>query len=73
MADPLALPTVLPSAAAMPATVKAALPALTVMLVNGAKDILFATLILIAGWTLARWVGRWSTIWRIAARTWTPH
>lgn len=59
MADPLALPAVLPSAAAMPATVKAALPALTVMLVNGAKDILFATLILIAGWTIARWMGRW--------------
>lgn len=59
MADPLSLPVVLPSAAAMPATVKAALPALTVMLVNGARDILFATLILIAGWTVARWLGRW--------------
>ncbi len=59
MADPLSLPAVLPSAAAMPATVKAALPALTVMLVNGARDILFATLILIAGWTVARWLGRW--------------
>lgn len=59
MADPLALPAVLPSAAAMPATVKAALPALTVMLVNGARDMLFATLILVAGWTIARWVGRW--------------
>src|SRR5688572_32649393 len=58
MADPL-LPAVLPSAAAMPATVKAALPALTVMLVSGANDILFATLILVAGWTVARWVGRW--------------
>lgn len=58
MADPL-LPAVLPSAAAMPATVKAALPALTVMLVNGARDFLFATIILIAGWTLSRWVGRW--------------
>ncbi len=59
MADPLSLPAVLPSAAAMPATVKAALPALTVMMVNGARDFLFATLILVAGWTLSRWLGRW--------------
>jgi len=59
MADPLSLPAVLPSAAAMPATVKAALPALTVMMVNGARDFLFATLILVAGWTISRWLGRW--------------
>ena len=43
----------------MPATVKAALPALTVMMVNGARDMLFATLILVAGWSLSVWVGRW--------------
>jgi small conductance mechanosensitive channel len=60
MLPQIALPTTLPSAAAMPATVKAALPAITVMLVNGAKDLLLATLILIAGWTVARWVGRWA-------------
>lgn len=57
MAD-FALPTVLPKAAAMPASIKAALPALTVMLVNGALNFLYATLILIAGWMLARWIGR---------------
>jgi small conductance mechanosensitive channel len=60
MLPQLALPTTLPSAAAMPATVKAALPAITVLLVNGAEDLLFATLILIAGWMVARWVGRWA-------------
>ena len=54
-----ALPVTLPSAATMPATMKAALPALTVMMVDGAKDLLIATLILIAGWTLSRWLGRW--------------
>jgi small conductance mechanosensitive channel len=43
----------------MPATIKAALPAITVMLVNGAKDFLFAVIILIAGWMVARWVNRW--------------
>lgn len=59
MADPLSLPAVLPAAAAMPATVKAALPALTVMLVNGARDLIFATIILIIGWTISRWFGRW--------------
>ena len=58
MAAPV-LPVTLPSAATMPATVKAALPALTVMMVDGAKDFLIATLILIAGWTLSRWLGRW--------------
>jgi len=57
MAD-FALPATLPSAATMPATLKAALPALTVMLVNGARDFLYATLILIAGWMLSRWMGR---------------
>lgn len=54
----LALPATLPDAATMPATLKAALPALTVMLVNGAKDLLVATLILMAGWIVARWLGR---------------
>jgi small conductance mechanosensitive channel len=60
MLPQIAIPATLPSAAAMPATVKAALPAITVMLVNGAKDLLFATLILVIGWTVARWVGRWA-------------
>src|ERR1700759_4771579 len=60
MADPIALPAVLPSAATVPATVKAALPALTVMMIDGAKDLLIATLILAAGVMVARWVGRWA-------------
>jgi small conductance mechanosensitive channel len=60
MLPQIALPATLPSAATMPATVKAALPAITVLLVNGAKDLLLATLILIAGWMVARWVGRWA-------------
>jgi small conductance mechanosensitive channel len=60
MADPLAFPTTLPSAATMPAAMKASLPALTVMLVNGAKDMLLAVLILAAGWMVARWIGRWA-------------
>ena len=59
MDAPLALPTTLPSAATMPAAMKASLRALTVMLVNGAKDLLVATLILVAGWMAARWIGRW--------------
>jgi small conductance mechanosensitive channel len=60
MAAPfLALPATLPSAADLPATLKAALPALTVMMVNGLRDFLFAVLILTAGWMLSRWAGRW--------------
>ena len=60
MAAPfLALPATLPSAAELPGTVKAALPALTVMMVNGLRDFLFAILILAAGWMLSRWTGRW--------------
>ena len=56
----MALPThTLPSVAAMPGEVKDALPALTVMMVNGAWNFLIAVLILIAGSLLARWVGRW--------------
>ena len=46
--------------AGVPANLKDAFPALTVMLVNGAVNILIAVLILIAGWVVARWVGRWS-------------
>jgi small conductance mechanosensitive channel len=49
----------LPAAASLPASVKAALPALTVMLVNGALAFLAAVLILVAGWSLAGWVGKW--------------
>jgi small conductance mechanosensitive channel len=45
--------------AGMPANLKDAFPALTVMMVNGAVNILIAVLILIAGWVVARWVGRW--------------
>jgi small conductance mechanosensitive channel len=53
-----ALPASLPSVAAMPGDVKSALPALTVMLVNGAVNFLIATLILIAGWIVSNWFGR---------------
>lgn len=60
MAAPIALPATLPSAATVPATVKAALPALTVMLIGGAKDLVIATLILVAGAMAARWTGRWA-------------
>ena len=45
--------------AGVPANLKDAFPALTVMLVDGAVNILIAVLILIAGWVVARWVGRW--------------
>src|SRR5581483_2260443 len=54
------LPTSLPAAAAVPESIKAALPALTVMLVNGALNLIAASLILAAGWTVARWLGRWT-------------
>jgi small conductance mechanosensitive channel len=49
----------LPAAASVPASVKAALPALTVMLVNGALAFLAAVLILVAGWSLASWISKW--------------
>jgi len=55
----VALPSALPAIAAVPEDVKSALPALTVMLVNGGFNLLIAILILIAGWLVARWVGRW--------------
>jgi small conductance mechanosensitive channel len=54
-----ALPASLPTLAAMPGDVKDALPALTVMMVNGAWSFLIAVLILIAGWAVASWMGRW--------------
>jgi len=60
MAAPLALPATLPSAATVPATMKTVLPALTVMMANGAKDLVVATLILVAGAVAARWIGRWA-------------
>lgn len=49
----------LPAAITLPDNVKDAMPALTVMLVNGALAFLAATLILIIGWTLSRWISRW--------------
>jgi small conductance mechanosensitive channel len=63
----MAGPTIaLPAAAALPGDVaalpgdmKAALPTLTVMLVNGALALLAAIVILIVGWTLARWFSKW--------------
>lgn len=60
MAFSAALPAALPAVAAMPADVKSALPALTVMLVNGGVTFLIAVLILIAGWIVSRWLGRWA-------------
>jgi small conductance mechanosensitive channel len=60
MATDFALPTTLPAAAAMSGTVKAALPALTVMMVGGAINFLEASIILIAGWTIARYMGHWT-------------
>lgn len=60
MASP-ALPMALPSAATASASVKAALPALTVMLVDGAINLVAAIIILAIGWTLSRWVLRWSS------------
>lgn len=54
----LALPASLPSAAEWPETVMAVLPALSVMMLNGARDFLFAVLILAAGWMFSRWAGR---------------
>src|ERR1051326_3562573 len=54
------LPTSLPAAAAVPESIKAALPALTVMLVNGALNLVAASIILVAGWTVARWLARWT-------------
>jgi small conductance mechanosensitive channel len=55
----IALPPTLPTVASMPNEVKEALPALTVMMVNGAWSFLIAVLILIAGWVAASWIGRW--------------
>jgi small conductance mechanosensitive channel len=55
----IALPPSLPSVASMPNEVKEAIPAITVMMVNGAVNFLIAVLILIAGWVAARWIGRW--------------
>ncbi|HKQ10359.1 MAG TPA: mechanosensitive ion channel domain-containing protein [Rhizomicrobium sp.] len=54
-----ALNPTIPAVAAMPGEVKEAIPALTVMMVNGAINFLIAVLILIAGWVAARWIGRW--------------
>jgi len=54
-----ALTPKLPEIAAMPGDVREAIPALSVMMVNGAVNFLIAVLILIAGWVAARWIGRW--------------
>src|SRR4051812_1118564 len=51
MSVPATLPTV--------ASVAGALPTLTAMLVQGAFNVVIAILILVAGWMLARWIGRW--------------
>jgi small conductance mechanosensitive channel len=59
MALSVALPSAIPSVAAVQGNVKGALPALTVMAVDGAFNFLIAVLILIAGWMVARWMGRW--------------
>jgi small conductance mechanosensitive channel len=59
MSPLITFPAALPSIAAVPDDVKGAIPALTVMLVNGGVNVLIAILILIAGWLVARWIGRW--------------
>ncbi len=59
MALSVVLPAALPSVAAVQGSVKGALPTLTVMAVDGALNFLIAVLILIAGWMVARWLGRW--------------
>ncbi len=59
MALSVALPAAFPSVAAVQGSVKGALPTLTVMAVDGALNFLIAVLILIAGWMVARWMGRW--------------
>jgi small conductance mechanosensitive channel len=51
----MAVPSTLPTVASVPT----AIPALTVMAMNGAVNVLVAVLILVAGWILAGWVGRW--------------
>jgi small conductance mechanosensitive channel len=51
----MAVPSTLPTVASVPT----AIPALTVMAMNGAVNMLVAVLILVAGWVLASWVGRW--------------
>src|ERR1700761_5043208 len=51
----MAVPSTLPTVASMPE----AIPTLTVMAINGAENVLIAVLILVAGWVLASWVGRW--------------
>lgn len=55
MAAPDTLPTI--------ASVPSAIPALTVMVTQGAVNVLIAMLILAAGWTLARWIGHWVRQW----------
>jgi small-conductance mechanosensitive channel len=59
MAELPALPLSLPSAETASASVKAALPALTVMAFNGAINLVAACIILAIGWTLSRWIWRW--------------
>ncbi|MDB6111378.1 MAG: MscS Mechanosensitive ion channel [Pedosphaera sp.] len=51
----MAFPTTLPTVA----SVAGALPTLSAMLIQGAFNVVVAILILIAGWVLARWMGRW--------------
>jgi small conductance mechanosensitive channel len=67
MPDPIVVPAALADAATVPSAIKAALPALTVMLINGAINILLAVLILIVGWTVAGWLSGW--LRRILARS----
>jgi small conductance mechanosensitive channel len=58
----MAAPTVLnalSSADTLPENIRAALPAITVMAVNGALNFLAAIIILVAGLSLSRWVYRW--------------
>jgi small conductance mechanosensitive channel len=59
LAIPLGLPRTLPSVEALPADVQRAVPTLAEMVVHGGVNILYAVLILIAGWVVSRWLARW--------------
>jgi small conductance mechanosensitive channel len=52
----MAVPETLPTVASVPS----AIPALTVMAMNGAVNITIAMVILVAGWLIARSLGRWT-------------
>jgi small-conductance mechanosensitive channel len=52
------MPVAVAPPTALPDAIRAALPGITVMLVNGALDFIVASIILILGWTIASWLAR---------------